>query len=69
MAASDQQILDAARDRLLAILTGGVAEFREGNDEARMLEIDRLESLIEKYEGRVATVDVPVFRPVRCVDL
>lgn len=68
MAATDQQILDAARDRLLAVITGGVAEFKEAGEEARLLEIDRLEQVIEKYEARVAGASVPVFRPVRYTD-
>lgn len=66
MSTTDQQILDAARDRLLDIINGRVAEFREGMESARLLEIDRLESIITKYEARVSATDGgPIFRPIR----
>lgn len=65
MSVTDQQLLDAAKTRLLAILNGGVAEFAEGSERARMLEIDRLQKLIADYEQRVAEASTPIFRPVR----
>lgn len=65
MSASDQQILDAARDQLLAVLTAGVAEFGEGGERARMIEVDRLENLIEKYENKIArSSSGSILRPI-----
>lgn len=69
MSVTDQQLLDAAKTRLLAILNGGVAEFAEGNERARLLEIDRLEKLIANYEQRVADANTPIFRPVRFTNI
>lgn len=69
MAASDQQILDAARDQLLRILSAGVEEFGEGGESARMLRIQELEQLIARYEARLASQAGPVFRPVGIVDV
>lgn len=63
--ASDAQILEASRTRLLEIIQGGVSEFWEGGERARLLEIDRLEKLIEKYEARVANAEAPLLRPLR----
>lgn len=67
MTATDQQILNAAKDRLLDIINGRVAEFYEGNDRARMLEIEKLETIISKYEAKVAATSntSPIFRPIR----
>lgn len=65
MSTTDQQILDAAKTRLLAILNGGVAEFAEGNESAKLLEIDRLQKLIDGYEARVAQASTATFRPIR----
>lgn len=66
MSATDQQLLDAARDRLLDIIGGRVAEFSEGNESAKLLEISSLETIITKYEARVAATDGgPICRPIR----
>lgn len=67
MTATDQQILNAAKDRLLDIINGRVAEFYEGNDRARMLEIEKLETIISKYEAKVSATanTAPIFRPIR----
>jgi hypothetical protein len=64
VAATDQQLLDAARDSLLRILGADVSEVSQQSKRARMLEIDRLQSLIETYERRLANESRPVFRPV-----
>lgn len=62
--ATDADILAASKTRLLAIINGGVAEFEEGGESARLLEIDKLEKLIAAYESRVAAATLPVFYPV-----
>ena len=54
MTTTDQQILDAAKARLLAILSGGVAEYREGNGGARLLELKELRATISDYEVELA---------------
>jgi hypothetical protein len=68
MAVTDQELLDAARQRLLKILDAGVSEFGEGGERARMLEIDKLEKLIANYEERLANAGGARFLPVRFID-
>ncbi len=62
---TDQELLDSARTALKNILDGNVAEYYEGNDRARLLEIDRLERLIDKYEGKVNASTHQILRPIR----
>lgn len=69
MAATDQQLLDAARDSLLAILEGRSEEFREASQSARLLAIDKLHDTIEKLERRIAATNYSPFRQIREVDI
>lgn len=54
MAATDQQIVDAARDSLLRILETDSADWTEGERQQRQLEIDRLESIITKFDAKAS---------------
>lgn len=69
MAATDQQLLDAARDSLLAILEGRAEEFREASQSARLLAIDKLQATIERLESRVAAANYSPFKQIREVDV
>lgn len=57
MSVTNAAILDAARQRLHDILVGGVAEYAEGNERARLLEITQLQNTIDSYEQKVAAAD------------
>lgn len=65
MAATDQELLDAARDKLLEVITGGVEAFGEGGESARILQIEKLESLIQRLEARINATNGNVFKPIR----
>lgn len=54
MAATDQQIADAARDSLQRILATDTAEWSEGQRKQRQLEIDRLTNVISDFEAKAA---------------
>jgi hypothetical protein len=69
MAASDQTIADAARDSLLSILEGKSAEWAEASERARMLEIDRLQGVIDYFEKRANASGSPIFKPIKPVDV
>ena len=68
MSATDQQLVDAARDSLLAILEGRSEEFREASQSARLLAIDKLQATIEQLERRIAAANYAPFRQIREVD-
>lgn len=65
MATTDQELYDSARAALNNILDGNVAEFYEGSERARLLEIDRLEKIIEKYEAKLNAASHQILRPIR----
>lgn len=70
MAASDQQIADNARDALNRILQTDSSQWSEGEREQQMLEIDRLEAIISKFEAKAARASGrPLFSPIRRVNL
>lgn len=69
MAATDQEILDAAKDSLKDILTGKTEEFRDGNEMARTLRIKELQGVVREYESKVAASQGNVFKPLREVSL
>lgn len=70
MAASDQQIADAARDSLARILETDAAEWSEGQRRQRQLEIDKLTATIEKFEGKAAqSSGRRIFSPMKRVNL
>jgi hypothetical protein len=69
MAATDQQIVDAARDSLLAIIEGRSEEFREASESVKTIEIQRLTNVITTFEARVAAASGIAFRQIREVDI
>ena len=69
MVATDQQILDAAKDALYEILLGKSEEFREGNESARLLRIQELRGTIQEYEAKVNVVNGSTFKQIREVDI
>jgi len=69
MAATDQQIADNAREALNRILQTDSAEWSEGERRQRMLEVDRLEAIISKFEAKAARSGRRIFAPIRRVDL
>jgi hypothetical protein len=69
VAATDQQIADNAREALNRILQTDSSEWSEGERSQRMLEIDRLEAIISKFEAKSARSGRRIFVPIRRVDL
>lgn len=69
MAATDQQIVDAARDSLLAIIEGRSEEFREASESARTLAIDKLQATIDRFEARIRAASGSTFKQIREVDV
>lgn len=71
MAATDQQILDEARDSLLRILQSDTSSWGEAQRNARQLEIDKLERLIDRYETKVSASGGGrrICQPIRRVDV
>lgn len=63
---SDAEILEAARTRLLELLQAGVEQFTEGGESARMLQIEALQKIIDKYQARIGA---PGFVPIKPVDV
>ncbi|MEN0109307.1 MAG: hypothetical protein AAF805_01165 [Planctomycetota bacterium] len=69
MAATDRQIADDARDSLQRILQSDTSEWSEGERKQKQLEIDRLEAIIDKFEGRAArAAGRKIFSPIRRVN-
>jgi hypothetical protein len=69
MAASNQSIADAARDSLARILATDSAMWSEGERRQQMIEVDRLESIITKFEAKAArSGGRRVFSPIARVD-
>ena len=64
--ASDAEILEAARTRLLELLQAGVQEFNEGAERARMLELSQVRKTISEYRNLSNT---PGFVPVKPVEI
>jgi len=69
MSATDQEILDAARDALKDILTGRTEEFREASESARLLRIQELRATIREFEAKVRSANGNVLKPIREVAL
>lgn len=68
MAATDQQLADAARDSLARILATDSAAWSEGERRQQMIEIDRLESIISKFGAKAKRANSSgIFFPVRRV--
>lgn len=70
MAASDQELADAARDSLARILASDTSAWSEGERRQQQLEIDRLEAIITKFEDKAArSGGRRIFSPVRRVNI
>jgi hypothetical protein len=70
MAATDQQIADAARNSLARILETDSAGWSEGERRQQMLEIDRLTNVITDFEAKAGrSAGRRIFAPVRKVNL
>lgn len=67
VAASDQQLLDAAKDSLLRILSADTEEWYEGGHRQRLLDIDRLQKTIDLYERRIGAASRRTFIPIRSI--
>jgi len=68
MAATDQQILDEARDSLLRILQTDTSSWSEEQRAQQQIRVSELEGLIGRFETRVATsagrrIVQPIRRP------
>jgi hypothetical protein len=70
MAATDQQILNEAKDSLLRILQTDTSSWSESQRNQQQLEIDKLERLIDRYETKTAAAGGrSVFQPIRRINL
>jgi len=54
MAATDQEILDAAKDSLARILATDTSAWGEAQRNQQQLQIDKLEGLITRYERKTS---------------
>lgn len=70
MAASDQELADAAREALARILATDTAEWSEGERKQRQLEIAELRNTITEFEAKAARVGGRrIFSPIVPVDM
>jgi len=70
MSVTDQQLLDAARESLLRILATDSAEWSESKRMQRQLEIDKLQTLVDRLEEKVAASQGRrLFQPIRRVNV
>jgi len=70
MAASDQAILDNAKDSLNRILQTDSSAWSEQARNQQALQIDKLSALIDRYETKVAAGNGRrIFQPLRRVNL
>lgn len=69
MAASDTEIANNARDALNRILQTDSSNWSEGERRQQALEIDRLESIITKFEAKAArSAGRRIFTPITRVN-
>lgn len=67
---TDQQILDEAKASLLRILQSDSASWSESERQQNLLEINRLQDLIDRYESKVASASGRrIMQPIRRVNL
>lgn len=70
MAATNQQILDEARDSLLRILQTDTSSWSESQRSQQQIQIRQLQDLIDRYEQKVTSESGRrPFHPIRRVDL
>ena len=70
MTATDQQILNAAKDALLQTLVEETQSWSEGQRQQQKLRIDHLEDVIDKYEKKIArSSGSQIFAGIRRVNL
>lgn len=67
MAASDQEILDAAKDSLKRILDADTAQWGEAGHQQTLLRIEALQNTIEIYEKRVAAASRRTCMPIKSI--
>lgn len=67
MAASDQEILDAAKDSLKRILDADTSQWGEAGSQQTLLSIAALQATIDKYERRVALSSRRVCMPIKSI--
>lgn len=66
MTATDQQILNEAKDSLLRILQTDTSSWSEGERTQQQQQISQLQSLIDRYEKKVASAaGRRLHRPIR----
>jgi hypothetical protein len=64
MAATDQQLADAARDSLARILATDTAEWSEGERRQRQADIAELRNTITEFEAKAGRTGRRLFFPV-----
>ena len=70
MAATNQQILNEAKDSLLRILQTDTSSWSESQRTQQQLEIRALQDLIDRYEEKTAAGSGRrIFQPVRRVNI
>lgn len=69
MAATDQQIANAARDSLKRILDTDMSSMSEDRRQLQQLEIDRLEGIISKFEAKANRSSRRICHPVTRVNI
>lgn len=70
MAVTDQQILDAAREAIHALITGRVASYTlpTGHSFTR-LDLDKLREVEREYQARVSAAGAGMLTPVQFGDM
>ena len=68
MAATDQQLIDEARDSLLRIMQTDSSSWSDERRSQQQLEIDKLEAFIDRRERKLRNATRRIHFPVRRVD-
>jgi hypothetical protein len=61
---TDQQLLDAVNAQLLALVSGGVAEWKEGAHQVRHLSVSQLMAMRTDLENRINQASEGICFPV-----
>lgn len=69
MAATDQQLADAARNSLLRILETDTSSWSEGQRQQQQLQISELQKTISEFEAKAARSGRRLFFPVTKVNV
>lgn len=65
MSTTDQQRLANWKAKLDELIEGGVESFREGGEDAYLIKIDKLQSLIRELEDKINASSHQILRPIR----